>query len=70
MVGVVFFKLDGRIPLAHAIWHICVDLAALIHFNAISTHLYEQHGQSKLSFQTELKAEAGASTEQSGPLTS
>lgn len=40
MVGVVFFKLDGRFPLAHAIWHLFVDVATLIHFNAVANHLY------------------------------
>ncbi|OQR76696.1 monocyte to macrophage differentiation protein-like, partial [Tropilaelaps mercedesae] len=52
LVGVVFFKLDGRFPLAHAIWHICVDLAALIHFNAISTHLYQQPGDAIFTVQS------------------
>lgn len=41
LVGVIFFKLDGRFPLAHAIWHICVDIAAYIHWNAAARYLYE-----------------------------
>ncbi|KAK4296006.1 hypothetical protein Pmani_031473 [Petrolisthes manimaculis] len=39
VMGVVFFKLDGRVPLAHAIWHLFVVLAAFIHFYAVRTYL-------------------------------
>lgn len=63
-MGVIFFKLDGRLPLAHAIWHICVDLAALIHFNAIATHLYQQQGAAGTiaAAQVERDTEAGTAT--------
>ncbi|KAK3882349.1 hypothetical protein Pcinc_013257 [Petrolisthes cinctipes] len=39
VMGVVFFKLDGRVPLAHAIWHLFVVLAAFIHYYAVRTYL-------------------------------
>nr|CAG4647483.1 EOG090X0FVK [Megafenestra aurita]SVE92717.1 EOG090X0FVK [Megafenestra aurita] len=39
IVGLIFFKADGRIPLAHAIWHIHVALGASIHYYAVFTYL-------------------------------
>ncbi|XP_052408821.1 monocyte to macrophage differentiation factor isoform X1 [Carassius gibelio] len=39
-LGVVFFKSDGVIPFAHAIWHVFVALAAAIHYYAIWKYLY------------------------------
>lgn len=42
--GVVFFKCDGRIPFAHAIWHCFCATGAWCHFYAVYTHLYlEKH---------------------------
>lgn len=40
--GILFFKLDGRIPCAHAIWHIFVVVAAGFHYYAILTHLFPE----------------------------
>ena len=39
ILGVFFFKSDGRIPCAHAIWHLFVVLGAYTHFVAIQKHL-------------------------------
>ncbi|KAI5638470.1 hypothetical protein NE865_08936 [Phthorimaea operculella] len=45
LVGVFFFKSDGRIPFAHAIWHVFVALAASVHFLAIQRHLFPDRVQ-------------------------
>uniref|UniRef100_A0A2C9M364 Uncharacterized protein n=1 Tax=Biomphalaria glabrata TaxID=6526 RepID=A0A2C9M364_BIOGL len=37
--GVVFFKMDGVIPFAHAIWHCFVFVGSFCHFVAICSHL-------------------------------
>nr|CAH8859855.1 unnamed protein product [Trichobilharzia regenti] len=37
--GVIFFKLDGRIPLAHAIWHCFVFIATFLQYSAVETFL-------------------------------
>ncbi|KAG5673971.1 hypothetical protein PVAND_003967 [Polypedilum vanderplanki] len=39
-VGVIFFKSDGKLSCAHAIWHLFVGIAAAIHYFAILNHLY------------------------------
>ncbi|XP_045215002.2 monocyte to macrophage differentiation factor-like [Mercenaria mercenaria] len=41
--GVIFFKLDGIVPFAHAIWHVFVGLGALAHFYAINKYLVGIH---------------------------
>ncbi|MBN3277565.1 PAQRA factor, partial [Polyodon spathula] len=41
-LGTVFFKSDGRIPFAHAIWHLFVATGAGIHYYAIWKYLYTQ----------------------------
>ncbi|UJR23501.1 hypothetical protein I4U23_026499 [Adineta vaga] len=39
LVGIIFFKCDGIIPFAHAIWHCFVFLGAAIEYHAIYTYL-------------------------------
>ncbi|KAA3674197.1 monocyte to macrophage differentiation protein [Paragonimus westermani] len=39
VLGVVFFKLDGRVPMAHAIWHCFVFIGAYLHFCAVDGFL-------------------------------
>merc|ERR1719174_616394 len=45
LLGVIFFKSDGVIPLAHAIWHIHVVFGALIHYNAVRKYLITPENQ-------------------------
>ncbi|XP_035220508.1 monocyte to macrophage differentiation factor 2-like [Stegodyphus dumicola] len=47
ITGVLFFKSDGRIPCAHAIWHLFVNIGATFHFYAVYKYLIndEHHHQ-------------------------
>ncbi|KAI5616046.1 monocyte to macrophage differentiation factor 2-like isoform X2, partial [Silurus asotus] len=40
VLGMVFFKSDGVVPFAHAIWHLLVAMGAGIHYYAIWKYLY------------------------------
>lgn len=40
VLGVVFFKLDGVLPFAHAIWHLFVVTGALWQYLAVVNYLY------------------------------
>ncbi|XP_060521554.1 monocyte to macrophage differentiation factor 2 isoform X2 [Cylas formicarius] len=40
LIGTIFFKCDGVIPCAHAIWHLFVSMAAYCHYYAILNYLY------------------------------
>ncbi|KAH8273444.1 hypothetical protein KR018_001583, partial [Drosophila ironensis] len=48
ILGIVFFKADGLIPMAHAIWHLFVVLAASCHYYAILVNLYPSGTQGAL----------------------
>lgn len=43
--GVLFFKMDGVIPFAHAIWHCFVFGGAVSHFYAINKYLVGAHAR-------------------------
>ncbi|XP_033332938.1 monocyte to macrophage differentiation factor isoform X1 [Megalopta genalis] len=44
VTGLVFFKSDGLIPCAHAIWHLFVAAAAGFHYYAILCHVFPTTG--------------------------
>ncbi|ELU12479.1 hypothetical protein CAPTEDRAFT_159890 [Capitella teleta] len=43
--GVFFFKCDGVIPFAHAIWHCFVSIGACLHFIAVCVYLLGPHNE-------------------------
>ena len=45
VAGVLFFKMDGIIPFAHAIWHCFVFGGAISHFYAINKYLVGAHAR-------------------------
>jgi len=49
IVGVGFFKSDGFIPCAHAIWHLFVGLGSLYHYFAVCKYLMGQSNATKYS---------------------
>lgn len=48
LVGVVFFKSDGRIPCAHAVWHLFVGLGAMLHYYAVCKYLMGKHNEGQV----------------------
>lgn len=49
LIGVGFYRSDGIVPFAHAIWHICVILGAAIHYLAVLNHFYSTGNEESVS---------------------
>lgn len=41
IMGVAFFKCDGIVPFAHAIWHCFVSVGAICHYVAVCKYLFK-----------------------------
>jgi monocyte to macrophage differentiation protein len=42
LVGVFFFKSDGKLSCSHAIWHVFVVCGSSVHYIAILRHLFSE----------------------------
>ena len=40
LIGVVFFKSEGIVPFAHAIWHVWFILGVVTHYASVYQHFY------------------------------
>ncbi|XP_076635931.1 monocyte to macrophage differentiation factor 2 isoform X1 [Colletes latitarsis] len=54
ILGLVFFKSDGRVPCAHAIWHLFVAAAAGFHYYAILNHVFPAAGSTDTFMQPDV----------------
>jgi monocyte-to-macrophage differentiation protein len=43
ILGIILFKGDGKIPFAHALWHVCTLIGTSFHYYAIFTYLMTAH---------------------------